>query len=244
LHTRQSLYLIPGTMCDHRLWDSFISALELVRPNYFDFHFVTIAQKNTIDDIVDDIRQQLPRQKIHLLGFSLGGYLASAFALKFPELIDSLYVVSNMPCALPDKEIKERSRAVAWIKRNGYSGISQKRILALLDKSAHQRKEVVSLIKEMDESLGQDVLVHQLLTTTKREDIFIELEKLTLNKYFCVGRNDHLVSVEALTKLQLLDKHMKLSIIENAGHMLPLEKTDALAQWLNSMIATECKTMR
>ncbi len=155
-----------------------------------------------------------------------------------PLPIDKLFVVSNMPCALPDKEIKERSRAVSWIKRNGYSGISQKRILALLDKSAYEHKEIISLIKQMDESLGQEVLVHQLLTTTKREDIFIELETSPLNKNFCVGRNDPLVSVETLTRLQLSDENMSLSIIENTGHMLPLEKPDELAKWINLIIST------
>ena len=234
MNTRQSLYLLPGTMCDNRLWDSFIAALELLRPNYFDLHFITISQKATIDEIIDDIKQQLPHEKVNLLGFSLGGYLASAFTLKYPEVIANLFVVSNMPCALPDKEIKERSRAVSWIKRNGYSGISKKRILTLLDESAQKRQDIILLIKDMDESLGTEVLTHQLLTTTKREDIFRELGLLPLNKHFCVGKNDHLVSVEALINMQLLDKNMKLSVIENSGHMLPLEKPNELAQWLNS----------
>lgn len=236
MKSRQSLYLLPGTMCDNRLWSSLISSLTLLRPNYFDFHFLTISQKSTIDDIVDDIKLQLPCDKVNLLGFSLGGYLASAFALRYSSSIDSLFVVSNMPCALPDKEIKERSRAVSWINRNGYSGIPGKRILALLDNSAHDRKDIVSLIKEMDEYLGQEVLVHQLLTTTKREDIFKQLSQLPLNKYFCVGQSDHLVSVDALKTLQLSDKYMELSIIENSGHMLPLEKPTELAQWLASIL--------
>lgn len=223
-------------MCDRRLWHSFIAALDLLRPNYFDYHFINIAQKPTIDKILEDIKQQLPSEKVNLLGFSLGGYLASAFALKYSKTIDNLFVVSNMPCALPDKEIKERSRAVAWIKRNGYSGIPQKRILALLDKSTHKNKEIIALIKDMDNSLGAEVLLHQLLATTKRKDIFKQLSQLPLKKYFCVGQNDHLVSVDALTDLQLIDKKMELSIIENTGHMLPLEKPQELAQWLSSIL--------
>lgn len=233
MKARQSLYLLPGTMCDTRLWQPLRSALELIRPDYFDFHYLTIANKATIHDIVEDIKLQLPNEGVNLLGFSLGGYLASAFTLKYPEAIENLIVVSNMPCALPSIEIKERSRAVAWIKRNGYSGIPSKRIFALLDKSAHERQDIISLMKKMDESLGQEVLVHQLLATTKREDIFLALGKLPLQKHFCVGKNDHLVSVEALHNLQSLDKSMKLMILENTGHMLPLERPEALAQWLN-----------
>ena len=233
---RQSLYLLPGTMCDERLWQPMIIALERLGVNDVDFHFLTITQQPTIDDILDDIKQQLPDEKVTLLGFSLGGYLASAFLLKYPQLIKQLLVIANMPCALPAKEIKERSRAVAWIKRNGYAGIAQKRILALLDKSAHHRTDIVSLIDEMDKSLGQEVLVHQLLATTRREDIFHKLARLNHNKYFCVGENDPLVSTSSLADFQQCDKNMSLSIFDNAGHMLPLEKPEQLAKWLIAIL--------
>lgn len=229
---RQSLYLLPGTMCDARLWQPMISALEVLSDIHFDFHFLTIAQKPTINDILDDIKQQLPDEKVVLLGFSLGGYLASAFLLKYPQLIEKLLVIANMPCALPEREMKERARAVAWIKRNGYAGIARKRILALLDKSAHHRNDIVSLIENMDKSLGQEALVHQLLATTKRENIFHQLALLNQKKYFCVGENDPLVSISSLTDFQQLDKNMTLTIFEQAGHMLPLEKPKALAHWL------------
>ncbi|MDO6446543.1 alpha/beta hydrolase [Colwellia sp. 1_MG-2023] len=233
---RQSIYLLPGTMCDTRLWQPMIASLKKLEVNEIDFHFLTIAPKPTIDGIVDDIKQQLPNEKVTLMGFSLGGYLASALTLKYPQMVKRLLVIANMPCALPANEIKERSRAVAWIKRNGYAGIAQKRILALLDKSAHHRNDIVSLIDKMDKSLGQDVLVHQLLATTKREDIFPKLALLDQKKHFCVGENDPLVSITSLADFQQQDKNMTLAIFKHAGHMLPLEKPDEVANWLTNIL--------
>ena len=99
---RQSLYLLPGTMCDERLWQPMIIALERLGVNDVDFHFLTITQQPTIDDILDDIKQQLPDEKVTLLGFSLGGYLASAFLLKYPQLIKQLLLKSFLKKLIQD----------------------------------------------------------------------------------------------------------------------------------------------
>jgi 2-succinyl-6-hydroxy-2,4-cyclohexadiene-1-carboxylate synthase len=233
---KKNLYFLPGTMCDHRLWLAMINELEYLRPNEFQCHFLTISEQISIDAIIDAIKKQLPNEKVILVGFSLGGYLASAFTVKYPSQIKKLMVISNMPCALPEQEIKERSRTVAWIKQNGYRGIPLKRILALLDVTAQTNNDIISLIKEMDDALGEKTLLHQLLTTTKRQNLFMQLSQLPISKYFCVGRNDKLVPVSALDEFSVMDERMKIDVFDNAGHMLPLEKPKELANWLNSAL--------
>jgi len=234
---KKNLYFIPGTMCDLRLWSAMIDELNCLHPNEFQYHFLNISKQTSIDEIIDDINKQLPNEKIILIGFSLGGYLASAFAVKYAEQIEKLLVISNMPCALPDLEIKERSRTVAWIKKHGYRGIPLKRILALLDITAQRNNGIIHLIKEMDSTLGKETLLHQLLTTTKRQDLLIPLSKLQMNKFFCVGRNDSLVPIYTLDKFRNIDKRMTLDVFDDTGHMLPLEKPKELACWLGAKLA-------
>jgi len=234
----QHIYLLPGTMCDHRLWSAMISELENISPNGYKFHYLTIGQQESIDELLVDIKRQICRQtddKITLLGFSLGGYLASAFAVKYPEMLARLLVVSSLPTELPSSVIKERSRTVTWIKQNGYRGIARKRVLALLDDSNQSNEDIIHLIEDMDKRLGGDVLVHQLLVTTQRDNLFDKLRALPLKKAFCVGRNDNLVSVEPLSRAQAEDEHMYLEVFENTGHMLPLEQAENMARWLHSI---------
>ncbi len=80
---KKNLYFIPGTMCDLRLWSAMIDELNCLHPNEFQYHFLNISKQTSIDEIIDDINKQLPDEKIILIGFSLGGYLASAFAVKY-----------------------------------------------------------------------------------------------------------------------------------------------------------------
>lgn len=227
----ETLYLLPGTMCDERMWQPMLSSSnQAFHPEY-----LTISSAETIDDIVLDIAKQLPDGPVNLLGFSLGGYLACAFSVRFPERVKTLYVIANMPCALPDSEVKERTRTVNWIRQHGYRGIPTKRILNLLSPSAHQNNEIVSLIRTMDADLGGEVLMQQLLATTQRVDLFEQLSALTMKKYFCVGVEDTLVDIAHLQKVNAQDEHMELTLFQQTGHMLPLEQSLLFSQWLNDL---------
>ena len=233
---KKIIYLLPGTMCDERLWRFLQSEFNHISSAQYTFRPLTIGKHSSIDEIITDIKQQITTDKILLLGFSLGGYLACAFALKYPSMISQLFIVASMPCELPEREVRERIRTVAWIHRQGYLGIPTKRIHALLDESAKNNDDIIALIKAMDLSLGKNTLLHQLTTTTKRENLFDPLKKAPFNKHFLVGRNDKLVALASLQASIKNDESMNLSILENAGHMLPLEKPREMAQWLLSQI--------
>ncbi|GLX77679.1 alpha/beta hydrolase [Thalassotalea insulae] len=226
------IYFLPGTMCDQRLWSNLVEELEGLTANSFHYHFLTLARSQTIDEIVDDVKRQLPQRPIVLVGFSLGGYLASAFAVKYPHNIDKLVVLSNVPSALPQQEIKHRSRTISWIKRHGYNGIPTQRVLDLLAPSAHRNNAVIKLIKAMDAALGKEVLLQQLQATTLRENLAAKLKRLACNKYFAVGDKDTLASAELLKQMANEDVGMQLTVFAGTGHMLPLEQPKQLALWL------------
>ncbi len=219
-------------MCDQRLWSPLVSELQKQDDLPFDYHFLTIAELSTIDKIVNDINRQIHHHNIILVGFSLGGYLASAVAVKYPQLVKKLIVLSNLPCSLPTKEQEERARTLAWVKQRGYRGVPRQRILHLLDTSAYQRKDIIELITAMDKSLGEKVLVQQLSATTKRESLMSQLQAVACPKYFAVGENDNLVDVTKLQVAMNADEQMHLQVFTQTGHMLPLEQTEDLAAWL------------
>lgn len=230
------IFFLPGTMCDHRLWSDMAEEFNRLGRSSARFHYLAVAPLPTIDEILLEIKSHLPSMPVTVVGFSLGGYLANALAVKYPELIEKLIIIGNMPNVLPEAEIKSRKRTINWIQQNGYQGIPHKRVLAFLDASAHNNEKVINTIKAMDADLGGDTLVHQIMVTTKRENLSGKLITLPFKKYFCVGKNDHLVAFDALTNMVASDPNMTLTTFENTGHMLPLEQPKALAVWLKSLI--------
>lgn len=70
-------------MCDERLWNYTQKALG----ESIILKHVSIPMEETIETIVDALAVILPEHPINLLGFSMGGYLACAFAVKYPERV-------------------------------------------------------------------------------------------------------------------------------------------------------------
>ena len=222
---KTTIYCLPGTMCDQRLWQDCIQYL----PENIQLIHLAIPKGNSIDEIVTLLEKQLPKGKINLAGFSLGGYVASAYALKFPEKINKLLLISNMSYSLPENELKERSRTISYLKTHGYSGIPTKRITALLDSSKQSNLEIINCIREMDTSLGKETLIHQLTVTTQRENLLIKLPTLSIPIMFLIGDNDSLVKLSRIEAILAKSSIISLSVLANTGHMLPLEQPQMCA---------------
>ncbi|AOW76742.1 hypothetical protein A3Q34_07690 [Colwellia sp. PAMC 20917] len=212
-------------MCDQRLWQACITYL----PENVELIHIAIPVENSIDKIVTALEQKLPVGKINLAGFSLGGYIASAFALKYPNKINKLLLISNMSYLLPPAQLKERIRTIAYVKLHGYSGITSKRITALLHPSKHNNQDIINCIRAMDIELGKDTLIHQLTVTTQRENLLVKLPTLAIPIQFLIGDNDSLVTLTRITTILTQSPLISLITLADTGHMLPLEQPEKCA---------------
>jgi pimeloyl-ACP methyl ester carboxylesterase len=217
-------------MCDQRLW---LACLKYLPVNVELRHFA-IPMGNSIDEIVTALEQQLPKGRINLAGFSLGGYIASAYALKYPDKVSKLLLISNMSYSLPETELKERSRTIAYLKTHGYSGIPTKRITALLHSDNRNNQNIINCIREMDISLGKETLIHQLTVTTQRENLLVKLPKLPFPVQFLIGDSDSLVKLSRIEAILEKAKLVSLVVLSNTGHMLPLEQPQKCALKMNN----------
>jgi len=223
-------------MCDKRLWLPLWHELQKTALFPLKLIHLEIPQYNTIDNIVAHLNKQITHDDSFLVGFSLGGYLASELIIKYPNKIKRLLLVSNMSCALADNELKERSRTIDWIQSNGYSGIAMKRIRALLHNNAHNNQSITSTIKAMDKDLGEDVLLHQLTVTTQRKNLLPVLAKLSIPLTFCIGEQDNIANLEKVIEKTKYNQSITVKGLKNTGHMLPLEQPILLANILKEWL--------
>ena len=227
------IYCLPGTMCDHRLWGFTQKALG----RFATLHHIVLPMEDTLESMVDALAKILPDKPIGLLGFSMGGYLASRFAVKYPERINRLMVLSNTATGLLNSERKQREVALNWVSTQGYRGIPRKKAMAMLGAHNQSNEVLVRLIQDMDKALGEPVLVQQLKSSLDRPDVLSNLDKVRFPVCFALGQEDGLVSKEAIDQIKnTAGIEVRMAA---CGHMLPLEQPDWLANLITEFYSAD-----
>lgn len=229
---KKKVYALPGIMCNEQLW----SRLVVFIKDDFELVHLDIPLKENLDVMVEALLEEMKEDKINLLGFSLGGYLASYLACKYPQRIERLFLLSSTPCDLPQDEIIKREKVIQMSRQFGFKGLARQKIISLLDKKNHNNEPLIALIATMYQKLGQEVFISQFSSTLNRPDLLQELLKQKFPLTFMYANNDRLVNLSWIKTFQ--ENATKASFIELEGtsHMLPLEESkkicNALKCWL------------
>jgi pimeloyl-ACP methyl ester carboxylesterase len=223
-----TIYAVPGTFCNGKVW----SELRKNLPSDIDLVDVEIPVKSSINEIVDCLDKQLPTEPSSLLGFSFGGYLIAAFALKYPHRVKKLLVVSDSLEKMPHEEITGRVKFASFIEKKGFSGLTQDSVAAVLHPSKKDDVDLHEKIVGMSLSMEAKVVQNQLLATTTRENIYEEFGRLTIPTYFVVGDLDKKVDRAIFHELTTKNHTLHYEEVSESGHYIPLEQSEKLAKVL------------
>jgi pimeloyl-ACP methyl ester carboxylesterase len=220
------LTFLPGTMCDQRVWAPVWRRLS---PR-FSLDYVAIETVTTRRAMLDLIHSAASAgDPLHLVAFSMGGYLALEFALDNPGQVASLITVASSAFGLTSEEAAERIRALELLERHDYRGIPKARINQFVHPSHQNDPAVIDTVRAMDHDLGKPVLVAQLRETSTRTSLAPRLRELDVPVLLIGADGDPFVPERSIHKMAELIAGAKAIIARDAGHMIPLEQPDWLA---------------
>lgn len=185
-------------------------------------------------DMVKSLLNHLRLRKYFLIGHSMGGYIASAFAKKYPNNVKGISLVNST--TLPDSDEKKtnRERGIQVVKKNKNTFIKTAVPLLFSEKSKNLYK------KEIDEVIQRclKTSIQGIIAALEGMKIRKDLSNLHKNSTFpiqmIIGKQD-----VALNYKQLLSetKNTNTEVIEyNCGHMSYIEDRDVLIQALSSFV--------
>ena len=217
--------LCPGFMNDRDLWSRILPAIG-------SYTFTDQSQDVTLDGMVQRLLDIAPPQFI-LIGFSMGGYVARHIYLAAPERVTAL-ILANTSARPSDAKIIERNRKMISItEQNGFQGLSRK----ACQKALHpENRNDESLLKEMQDMalrLGQTSFINQL--GLGRPNGLLTLAEIKCPTLVIWSRQDKLRSLEEAEELANGIPNAKLEIIENCGHMTPMEAPEKLIALLGKL---------
>ena len=175
-------------------------------------------------------------QPVHLVGFSMGAYIAALTALQAPAKVASLTLIGNNAQALPEAELAQRKLLLAAIAQGKFSGLSDKQIGLLFHPAHQQQADYIAQIRAMEQDLGMATFAHQVKATSERQNLLSQLALCPFPIHFVTGAADHLATAEQLRQAQHKLKGSSLKLFDDAGHMLPLEQPQGLAEHLARLL--------
>lgn len=234
---KEKIYLIPGLMTDERLWSRIKPLLE----NEYELIHIPIPHTEDFDEIIDILDKQFSNdseEKVNLLGFSLGGYIASYYAITYPNRLNRLLMVAATPGSSSEAEIERRKEKFTVIEKEGFKGLSYDKAKSLVEKKNKDDSELIKIIQDMFIDLGKERFITQLTSTFYRKDLFADLVNLDLPIWFYYSEDDRLLSPNALDRLLNNEHNMKLISRVGTSHNIPLEVPDLLSDvikdWMES----------
>ncbi len=227
----EPLVLLPGMMCDARLFGPQIAELSSEMP----VMTAPVTQGERVEEIASALLPLLP-QKFALAGLSFGGIVAMEILRRAPDRVTRIALLDTNPLA----ETPQSSAAYEPLIVSAKAGQLEKVIETFMQPDylapGPQRADILGIVKEMGLYLGPDVFIRQVRALQRRRDQQSTLRKCKVPALVMCGEHDKLTPVKRHTFMAELIPYAELKVLEGAGHLPTLEQpaatTAALRDWM------------
>lgn len=229
---RPSLLLLPGLLCDARLWRDQVEGLA-------DLADITVPDL-TLDDSVGAMAARVLSQapaRFALGALSMGGYVAFEILRQAPQRVERLALLSTSARADPPKRAAVRRASLAMAERGRFAGVTRK-LLPQLVHASRVDTPVGEEVMAMAERVGRDAFLRQQRAILERPDSQPLLPTLSMPTVVGVGDDDRMTAPEESRILQTGIAGARLHVFTDCGHLPPMEKpretNDLLRAWLTA----------
>jgi pimeloyl-ACP methyl ester carboxylesterase len=227
----KTIVLLPGMMCDERLFAPQIAHLKA----RYHVKTMSIHEHANMADLAENVLVQSP-DEFALLGLSMGGILAMEIMRQAPQRITHLALLDTNPRAELDAVKQRRGPQIERVKNGGLSQIMRDEMKPNYLVDSPNKLDILNLCMVMAEDLGDQAFINQSIALRDRPDYQNVLKRVDVPTLIMCGREDVLCPIERHELMHELISGSTLHIVDNAGHLPTLEQPEivnkALDQWL------------
>jgi len=229
---RIALLLLPGLLCDQRLWRDQVAALESIA--------AIQVPDLTLDDSVTAMAAHVlaaAPARFALAGLSMGGYVAFEVLRQAPERVLRLALLDTSARQDEPKRAAVRRAGLALAERGRFAGVTNK----LLPQLIHESRIGLPIGEEvmaMAARVGREAFIRQQRAILERPDSLPLLASIDQPTLIAVGDDDRMTPPEESRILHAAIPNARLHVFRKCGHLpameLPQETTAVLRDWLTA----------
>ena len=237
-----ALVLLPGSLCDGRVFASQIAGLDQLAS-------VTVGGVDGDDTIAGMAARLLAAAppSFALAGLSLGGIVAMDVIRQAPERVERLALIDTNPHAETPGRQARREPEIAQAREEGVPAFFEREIFPYVlgdDDSAATRDRLCEVTRAMVADAGLEVLARQWRALRDRPDARAALARYPGPTLILCGTADRLCPLERHHEMANLMRCARLVTIPGAGHLPTLERPDAVTAALKDWLGASADVWR
>lgn len=247
------IVLLHGFPLDRAMWDAQATALSgefrVISPDLRGFGQSALAagdaergvgMKRYAADVAELLDALGVSEPVVLVGFSMGGYAAWQFALKWPQRLAGLIQCDTRAVADNDEGRAGREKMAAAALAAGDSSPALAMLPKLLGKGTQEsRPEVVAAVRAMIERQTAQAVAAAQRGMARREDVRPRLREIACPTLCIVGAEDAISAPAEMREIAAAMPNARVVEIAGAGHMTTMENpepvTRAIADFATSL---------
>ncbi len=187
---------------------------------------------------------QLDLGRVHVVGLSMGGYLAMEFLRGHADLAGSVVLADTRPRSDDSDVWQRRTDEQAQIRAGDpLENLAKPLSERLLSQGSLARPELVEYVRQLMVANHPDGWIAALEAMKNRSDSLGTLKSLDLPTLVIVGQRDRVTPLVEARLIQSLVTDAELVEIPEAGHLPPIENPDVfdqvLIEFLDRIIARD-----
>lgn len=229
----EPLVLLPGMMCDARLYGPQIKTLGRDRA----IHVAPIQAQDTVEAMATEVLANAPAT-FALAGLSMGGIVAMEVVRRAPTRVTRLALMDTNALSETPAYAASREPQIARVMAGSLVEVMREDMKPDYLAPGAGRQAVLDLVMDMALEMGEGVYLRQSRALQRRPDQQNVLRKLKIPTLILCGEHDRLCPVSRHQFMADLIHGAELCIVPDAGHLPTLEQPEAvnaaLKQWLSA----------
>ena len=177
-------------------------------------------------EMIKSVLNHLKLRKYHLIGHSLGGYIALAFAELYLNNIKGICLMNSTAKSDSKDRKLNRNRAIAMVKKNKTSFIKMAIPNLFTQESRKKHSNEIEFIKQEAIKTSTQGVIASLEGMKNRKDRTEILKNKDLKKMLIIGKKDPLLNQQELHQQV---KNTNTIVVEfSNGHMSHIENREKL----------------
>ncbi len=231
--TKKPLVFIHGFCEDSTVWDNFkhyFKGREMLLVDLPGFGKSEVQLDYSLDQIGNQVADLISKHNLDkpiLIGHSMGGYTACAFAKKYESLISGLVLFHSHPFKDTLEKKKNRTKSIDFIERNGAKVFADQLIKNLFsDENELKYPKEIRHMQEKASTYPKEAIIEGMKAMLIREDHKTTLEDIEIPVLMILGKKDRVTTYDVCKKQFVLPKVGKICVLDSCGHMGMIEDPD------------------